>query len=105
MEYAAFGDNWGKMGIPQFSPIFGDKEIATSMGKIGEFWGGDSPIFWGITGTNPLKNLKFQGGDRNNIFGDFGLTSSNPCARAGVSRVGRYFFGIPTLTSGIFAAP
>ena len=28
-EYAAFGDNWGKMGIPQFSQIFGDKEIAT----------------------------------------------------------------------------
>ena len=55
MEYAAFGDNWGKMGIPQFSLIFGDKEIATSMGKIGESSG------WGqsnILGNNGDKSPK-----------------------------------------------
>ena len=55
MEYEAFGDNWGKMGIPQFSPIFGDKEVATSMGKIGEYSG------WGqsnILGNNGEKSSK-----------------------------------------------
>ena len=58
MEYASFGDNWGKMGIPQFSLIFGDKEIATSMGKIGESSGwGQSNIF-GNNGDKSQKTLK-----------------------------------------------
>ena len=55
MEYVAFGDNWGKMEIAQFSLIFGDKEITTSMGKIGESSG------WGqsnILGSNGDKAYK-----------------------------------------------
>ena len=55
MEYAAFGDNWGIMGIPQFSPNFGDRKIAISMGKVGESFG------WGqsnILGNNEDKSQK-----------------------------------------------
>ena len=56
MEYAAFGDNWGKMRIPQFSLIFGDKEIATSMGKIGESSGwGQSNILGNNGDKSPQK--------------------------------------------------
>ena len=56
MEYAAFGDNWGKMGIPQFSLIFGDKEIATSMGKIGESLGWGQSNILGINEDKSQKN-------------------------------------------------
>ena len=56
MEYAAFGDNWGKMGSPHFSLIFGDKEIATSMGKIGESSGcGQSNILGNNGDKSPKK--------------------------------------------------
>ena len=56
MEYAAFGDNWGKMGIPRFSLIFGNKEIATSMGKIGESSGwGQFNILGNIGEKSPKK--------------------------------------------------
>ena len=56
MEYAAFGDNWGKMGIPQFSPIFGEKNRATPMGKIGESssWG-QSNILGNNGDKSPIK--------------------------------------------------
>ena len=58
MEYAAFGDNWGKMGIHKFSPIFGDKEIATSMGKIGESSGWGQSNNLGNNGNkSPIKPL------------------------------------------------
>ena len=70
MEYAAFGDNWGKMGIPQFSPILGDKELATSMGKLGNLWVGDSLIFWGIMRTNPQKTSNFKVGTGTAFLGN-----------------------------------
>ena len=56
MKYAAFGEKWGIMKFPQFSLIFGDKEIATSMGKIGESSGwGQSNILENNLGKSPKK--------------------------------------------------
>ena len=70
MEYAAFGDNWGKMGIPQFSPIFGDKEIATSMGKIGESSGwGQSNILGNNGDKSPIKPQILKWGRGQHFWG------------------------------------
>ena len=60
------------MGIPQISAIFGDKEIATSMGKIGESSGWGQSNILGNNGENPPKNHKFQSGDGDSFSGEFG---------------------------------
>ena len=45
------------MRIPQFSPNFGDKEIATSLGKIEEFLGwGESNILGNNGDKSPEKS-------------------------------------------------
>ena len=64
------------MGIPQFSLILGDKEIATLMVKIGKSLGWEQSNILGNNGDKSPKNLKFQSGDGDSISGEFGHPTS-----------------------------
>ena len=82
------GSFFGKCSFQGFSGTNGDSLIFPKLWgqgnrylnweKLGNLQGGDSPIFWGISGTNSPKNLKFRGGDGDSIDGEFGLTNQHP---------------------------
>ena len=63
------------MGIGSFPQNFGDEEIATTMGKIWESFGWGEPNILGNTRDKFPKKLKFRGGGRDSISGEFGLTT------------------------------
>ena len=70
LEYAAFGDYWGIMRIPQFSPNFGENEIATSMGKIGKSFGWGQSNILGNNGENPQNTSNFEMGTGTAVLGN-----------------------------------
>ena len=73
MEYVAFWDDWGIMGIPQYSPIFPNiwgQEITTSMGKIRESLGWRQTNILGSKGDkSPQKTLISRWGRGDHYWG------------------------------------
>ena len=67
------------MGIPQFSPIFWDKEVAASLGKIVESSGWGQSDILEFNRDKSSKKHKFQGGDRDTISREFGHPNVMSC--------------------------
>ena len=70
------------MGIPQFSLIFGDKEIATSMGKIGESLGWGQSNILGNNGDKSPKKSQISKWGQDSISEEFAHPSTHPFSKS-----------------------
>ena len=61
---------------PKFLKIRGRGQGGVFKG-FGDILGTKSDKYWGILGRNSLKIFEFQGGDRDNNFGEFANSNSD----------------------------